>query len=63
MSRQHLKQSPLEIIDLDVRIARCDETSSSLELLLVYLHETKESRHHKLMKSIDDLVQENGYLW
>lgn len=62
MSYQHSKQSSLEITNFDVRIAKDDEISSSLDLLLMYFHETKDSRHCKSQKSNDNLVQENEYL-
>lgn len=62
MSHQHSKQSPPEITDLDARIAKGGGTSSSLDLLPVYLHEAKDSRRRKPQKPGDDLVRENGYL-
>lgn len=62
MSRQHVKQQPPEITDLDARIAKGGGTSSSLDMLPVNLHETKNSDRRKSKKPVDDLVRENGYL-
>ena len=62
MNRRPQEQTPPEITDLDARIAKGGGTSSNLEMLPIYLRESKELQRHRGKRLVDDLVRENGYL-
>ena len=62
MNRRFQKQISFEITNLDVRIAKNDETSSNFEMLSIYLREFKKLQRHWEKKLINDLMRENEYL-
>ena len=56
------QRHPFEIIELDARIAKDDDTSSRLNMLSIHLEKTKKSRCRRAKRLMNALIRENEYL-
>ena len=56
------QRHPFEIIELDARIAKDDDTSSRLNMLSIHLEKAKKSRCRRAERFMNALVRENEYL-